>query len=76
MMRRYAVHLRLLGAQTLEQQRANQRNPAQSSSEANPMWPVCGARNGVKMMTEMKRVLAAAVIGIATIGALSQASAR
>jgi hypothetical protein len=76
MMRRYAVLLRLLGAQSLEQQRANQRNPAQSSSEANPMWPVDGVRNGVKMMTQTKRVLAAAVIGIATIGALSQASAQ
>jgi hypothetical protein len=75
-LRRYAVNLRLLGTQSLEQQRANQRNPAQSSSEANPMWPVGGVRNGVKMMTEMKRVLAAAVIGIATIGALSQASAQ
>jgi hypothetical protein len=35
-----------------------------------------GWENGVKMMTKIKRVLAAAVIGIATLGALSQASAQ
>jgi hypothetical protein len=37
---------------------------------------LAGWENGVKMMTKMKRVLAAAVIGIATLGALSQASAQ
>ncbi len=35
-----------------------------------------GVGNGVKMMTKMERVLAATVIGIATLGALSQVSAQ